>query len=111
MARRSVELTRANDASNPLVVDPFGDDSNSLRITQRPVMSDAGTQPVNGRVAVTVNSATTPDPAKTSEDDDTHWLDANGRSSVFEETAPSGPWDVRLVLVDGDGAVVELEEF
>ena len=103
MARRSRKIT-IGGIGGPVGTLSFGSDSNSLRITNQSATGSL--------VAVTINSGTDPsDTDGDSDDDNSHMISPQGFSSVFVESAPSGPWDVRYRLITGSEACLELEEF
>lgn len=97
MARRY----RKFDEDDGVITVTFGDDSNTLRVVNLN----------RSLVAVTVNSATDPQAnQEDSDDDNTFMLSVDGFPSEFTESAPSGPWEIRMRCFEGV-ARVEIEEF
>lgn len=98
MARRSV-----NVGISQVTTVIFGADSGTLRA--KIIYADTP----HAFAAVTVNSATDPDTSLDSSDDDTAFLPEDNDSVNFTESAPSGPWEVRLQAINGP-VVVQLTD-
>ena len=88
---------------NEIITVTFGADSGTLRIK----LVQAITEDV--MVAFTVNTATDPDTARDSDNDDTFFLPEDQAAMEFTESAPSGPWEVRMQSVGGR-AIVQLTD-
>ena len=94
---------RSEVKHNEVVTVTFGDDSGTLRLKiVQTITKDVA-------VACTVNSATDPDTDKDSTDDNTFWIPEDQAALEFTESAPSGPWEVRLQAVGGK-AIVQLTD-
>ncbi len=88
---------------NEVITVTFGADSGELRIKTVQTIQE------NVMVAVTVNSATDPDLSLNSDDDDTFFVPEDMNGLAFTESAPSGPWEVRLQS-KGGSAIVQLTD-
>jgi len=98
MARVSREVKH-----NEVITVNFGADSGTLRVkTVQTIQKDV-------MVAITVNAGADPDTQPDSDDSNTFFLPEDQIALEFTESAPSGPWEVRMQAVGGK-AVVQLTD-